>query len=120
MDKMQRISIVWGFLIILIFGILTCFALTWKSKNNGYKNLEKSLLNSVKGYYESKYQYPTGMEVVTVTFEELKNNNVLTELKYGNDYCDGYVNVSYDGVINYKAYIKCNNYTSKGYNEIVS
>ena len=118
MNKMRRISIMWGFSIIIMFALLTFFSLTWKNKNQGYKDIESLLVDSVKGYYESKYQYPTGMEVITITLEELKNNNILTELKNGEDYCDGYVNVSYDLVINYKAFIKCNNYITDGYSEI--
>lgn len=117
MNKMKKISIAWGILIVIVFGLLTYFALTWKNSTNEYKKLENTLVDSVKAYYESKYKYPTGMEVITVTLNELKENNILSELRYEDDLCDGYVDVAYDNVITYKAYIKCSNYVTKGYND---
>ena len=113
--KMHRISVIWGVVMLLIFTLLTFIALNWKKNNNGYKDLENLLVDKVISYYESKYSYPTGMEVVTISLAELKENNVINELNYNGDVCDGYVNVSFDGVINYRGYIKCNNYMTKGY-----
>lgn len=113
--KMHRISVIWGVVMLLIFTLLTIIALNWKKNNNGYKDLENLLVDKVISYYESKYSYPTGMEVVTISLAELKENNVINELNYNGDVCDGYVNVSFDGVINYRGYIKCNNYMTKGY-----
>lgn len=117
--KMHRISVIWGVVMLLIFTLLTIIALNWKKNNNGYKDLENLLVDKVISYYESKYSYPTGMEVVTISLAELKENNVINELNYNGDVCDGYVNVSFDGVINYRGYIKCNNYMTKGYSSSV-
>lgn len=117
--KMHRISVIWGVVMLLIFTLLTFIALNWKKNNNGYKDLENLLVDKVISYYESKYSYPTGMEVVTISLAELKENNVINELNYNGDVCDGYVNVSFDGVINYRGYIKCNNYMTKGYSSSV-
>lgn len=117
--KMHRISVIWGIVMLLIFTLLTIIALNWKKNNNGYKDLENLLVDKVISYYESKYSYPTGMEVVTISLAELKENNVINELNYNGDVCDGYVNVSFDGVINYRGYIKCNNYMTKGYSSSV-
>ena len=119
LKKMKKISVIWGMVMILIFGLLTFVALNWKKSDREYKKLEELLVSKVTSYYESKYSYPTGMEVVTISLSELKENNILDELKYNDDVCDGYVKVSFDGVINYKGYIKCNNYVTKGYIEAV-
>ena len=61
--------------------------------------------------------YPTKGNRSKVSLEDLKNSNMLEELKVDDDNCDGYVIVENTGVIEYKAYIKCNNYTTKDYDK---
>lgn len=117
MKEMRKLTIVWGLVILIIFAGLTTFALLWKDKNRKYKDLEKELAGKVQGYYETKYEYPKGMEVITITKQDLINDQVIENLKIDNDECDGYVDVSNNTVIEYTAYIKCPNYTTKGYNK---
>ena len=115
MKELRRISIIWGLLLLAIFVTLTFFALKWKSKNEPYFNQEKILVSKTKSYYEINHSYPNKGDYVIITFEELKNNQMLDELKVNEDTCDGYVKVENNNVIEYTAYIKCNNYTSKDY-----
>ena len=117
MKELKRISIIWGLLLFVIFAALTFFALQWKSKNGPYFELEKTLISKTKSYYESEHSYPAKGQSVTITFQELKNSNLLEELKVNDDVCDGFVIVENNGVIDYKAYIKCNNYTTKDYDK---
>ena len=114
--QLKKISIIWGLMLILVFGTMTTFSLMWKKKNQGYKNLEKELVTKVEGYFEQEHKYPTGIEVVTIDLKELQEHDIIQELKYNDDICNGYVDVSNDIVIKYKAYIKCNKYQTKGYN----
>ena len=117
MKELKKISIIWGLLLLLIFGLLTFFALKWKTKTTPYFKLEEELVSKTKSYYEINHAYPTNGNHVNITYQELKDNNMIGELKTENDECDGYVKVENKGVIDYKAFIKCNNYTTKDYDK---
>lgn len=115
MKELKKISIIWGLLLLVIFSLLTFFALKWKAKNSPYFKLEEQLVAKTKSYYEMNHSYPTKDNYVIIPFEELRENNMIDELKIDDDECDGYVKVQNNGVIEYNAYIKCNHYTTKDY-----
>jgi len=115
MKELRRISIVWGLLLLAIFVALTFFALKWKSKNEPYFNLEKVMVAKTKSYYEINHQYPSKGNYVIIKYDELKANDMIDELKVNDDNCDGYVKVENTNVIEYNAFIKCGNYTTKNY-----
>jgi len=117
MKQLKIISIVWGLLLLAIFSVLTYFALQWKAKIYPYLLKEDEIVEKTKSYYESNHSYPNKGEEVIITFDELKEHNVLEELKVNDDSCTGYVIVKNTGVIDYKGYIKCENYTSKDYEQ---
>lgn len=117
MKELRRISIIWGLLLFLIFSALTFFGLKWKKKTEPYLKLEETLVEKTKSYYETNHSYPNKDEEVKITYNELKEHDVYNELKNNEDECDGYVLVTNNGVINYKGFIKCNNYTSKNYDK---
>ena len=117
MKELKRLSIIWGLLLFAIFSVLTFFALKWKSKTAGYFDLEEKLKSSTQSNYESKHTYPEKGQEVIVTFKELKEDNILEELKYNDDECDGYVLVTKNDVVEFKPFIKCNNYTTKDYDK---
>ena len=117
MREIRRISFVWGFILVLIFGVLTFFAMKWKNKYEPYFKLEQKLIDSCKFYYESAYSYPSKGQQVKIKYEELKSKNIIDSLSYNEDECNGYAIVKNNGVIEYNAYIKCNNYTTKDYSE---
>ena len=120
MKELRRISIVWGLLLFIIFAALTFFALQWKAKTSPYLDLEKTMVSKTKSYYEMDHSYPQKGQSVIITFEDLKNANMMEELKVNDDTCEGYVKVENTGVIEYKAYIKCKSYTSKDYDKYKS
>ena len=115
MKQLKRISIIWGLLVFMIFSVLTFFALQWKSTKQPYFNLENNLVEATKKYYEAEHSYPNQGEKIKITFEELKEKNLLTELKINEEECNGYTLVENNGVIEYKGYIKCSDYTTKNY-----
>ena len=117
MKELRRLSIIWGLLLFAVFSLLTFFALKWKFKTEGYFKLEDKLVNITKSYFETKYSYPKEGEEIIVSYKELKEKELLTELKKDEDECDGYVLVSNKGVIDYKGYIKCSNYTTKDFDK---
>ncbi len=116
LKKMQKISIVWGLLLfVLVFG-LTAIGIVYKNKSVKYKDLEKDLEEKTKQYVELKFLYPEDDDSIKITFDELKNEKIVNELKVEDDFCDGYVNITKEnGVFKYKPYIKCNKYTTKNY-----
>ena len=115
MKKNNQLFIVWGVLVVLIVDGLTVLGLMMKSKFNEYDVIEKKLLDSGIKYIDIKFLYPEGNDVVKVTSDELIQNGYLDELKYNDNICTGYVTVRLEKVYQYKAYIKCGNYTTKGY-----
>jgi uncharacterized protein YpmB len=115
-DKMKRISIVWGIMVVLIVGMLTVFGFFYKSKTTIYDELEEKLVDASKKYVDANFLYPQDKDELKVTKEELVDNQYLDELKKDDNDCSGYVIVKLsNGVYTYKAYIKCPNYKTKGY-----
>ncbi len=119
MKQLKTISIVWGLIIIVLFVTLTFFALKWKNQVYPYTELEEKLITTTKKYYESKYQYPAAGESKYISLDELKENNLINSLKKDDDECNGFVKVTMNNVIEYKSYIKCNNYTTKDYDKYI-
>ena len=117
MKEMRKLSFVWGLMLVIVFGVLTFFALKWKNENEPYFKLEESLVSATKYYYESAYSYPNKGEQVRIKYKELKDNNMIESLSINDSECDGYVIVKNNGVIEYNGYIKCENYTTKNYSE---
>jgi hypothetical protein len=115
MKDLQKIAIIWGLILVSIFALLTAFALKWKAKDQAYTALEDKLVKATENYFEEKYTYPQGNNTVKITLTELKDNNLIDKLAYNDDECDGYVIINNNGVINYKGYIKCSKYMTKGY-----
>ncbi len=116
MDKMRKISIIWGSILVLLFIALTIFGIAIKNKDKGYKELENKMVEATKKYVELNFLYPQGEDKVKVTDEELKGEKLIDELEYNNDKCEGYVLVYLDTMVyKYDAYIKCDNYVTDGF-----
>ncbi len=115
MKKTKGLFIAWAIIVIIIVILLTVLGFLLKSKNGEYEKLETKITDSAKRYVDNKFLYPEDDEKLKVTSKELIEATFLDELKIKNDVCTGYVVVSKDGVYKYKAYIKCKNYTTKGY-----
>ena len=121
MKDLRKISIVWGLVLFAIFAVLTFFALKWKSKNTPYFSLEDKMVKILQSNYEGTYgYYPTVGQSKNVTLNELRSLQNSDELTIKNEECDGYVRVYNNKVIEYKAYIKCKNYTTKDYEKFKS
>jgi|GEM_PF-5113184 len=88
--------------------------------NNTYNqmetNLEAAALNYVKTYYTSQK-----IDTIAVSINNLKERNMITNIVDQKDSapCKGYVLVDNAGETNLvsKAYIKCSNYTTSGYQD---
>lgn len=117
MDKLKKVSIVWGIVAILLFAFLTTMGLIYKNKSQKYKDAEEQLVKEVKSYTATDFKFPANGEEVIITLEELKKANIMKELKVENQTCDGYVALTFNNVTEYKAYIRCDKYTTHGYDK---
>lgn len=120
MDKIKKMYFVWALIVILIFVILTVFGFMYKNKTSVYKELEERLVNIAKKYVDAKFLYPEGNEKLIIKKDELIENGYLISLNIldetHDEECDGYATIQRKGtVFDYKGYVKCSNYTTKGY-----
>ena len=119
MKQLKTISVVWGLLILVVFTCLTIFALKWKKDIYPYTLLEDKLVTATKKFYEQNYSYPAKGSSIYITYDELKENEMIDELKKDDDTCTGLVKVTMNNVVEYKAYIKCDKYTTKDYDKYI-
>ena len=118
MNEMKKLSVVWGILLILIFGMLTTFGVLYTKKIRPYKDMENMLADLTKKYVEIEFSYPQNGEELIITLEQLKEKSLLEELKHNDEVCDGYATIKKSkGVYEYKGYVKCSDYKTKGYQE---
>lgn len=112
---MKKILITWICVAIVLVAGLTILGFTITKKNKPYKNLEKKLTEAAE-YYAGVYPDILSSNNIKITNEELIDHKYSETLTVNNEKCDGYVVVEKNmGAFNYKAYIKCDNYETKGY-----
>ena len=113
-NVMKKNMIIWLILIVILVGGLTIIALKIKNANKEYKTLEKKMTDVAKAYYGEKPGLLKNNE--TISIQDLSDyDNTLTN-KVNEEECNGYVKTTSNmGIFEYKAYIKCNEYTTKGY-----
>lgn len=113
---MKKISVVWGIILFLMVAFLTAIGFLYKHKASEYKKLEENLVNAAEKYVEFKFLYPDEKQSIKISLEEMQNAEFIEELKKDDDVCDGYVILEHDGfVYQYKGYVSCSKYTTKGY-----
>lgn len=115
MNKMRVIYIVWASLVLVLIVALTILGLVYQKRLEPYKDLETKLSEAAKKYVELKFIYPETGEVLTIKAEDMIKENIIKNLSYKEDSCTGYVKLTYNGVYKYDAFVKCNNYQTKGY-----
>lgn len=117
MKKNNILFVIWGVIVIALIGLLTTMGFMLKGKNEEYEKLEKRLKEATSSYVDHNFLYPEGNEKLKILSKDLVDNGFLKneELKVGKDVCTGYVVLKKDMVYEYDAFIKCNSYTTKGY-----
>ncbi len=117
MKKMHIYIVLWGIVVVAIISLLTVFGFLYKSKTKVYKDLEEKLVEAEKKYADAKFLYPKNGENVYTSADKLIAEKYLDNINIKNDKCSGYAQVLLDGTVyKYKAFIKCDKYTTKGYN----
>lgn len=116
MDKMGKLSIIWGTILVLIVTLLTTFGFVYKSKTSVYKDLEEKIVEAEKKYVDASFLYPNDNDVLKTDVKDLVRDKYLNELKIDDKECSGYAEVLKNGTVyEYKGYVKCDNYETKGY-----
>ncbi len=116
MNKIQKFGIVWGVIVVIIFGLLIAFGFLYKNKSKDYKELEKKLVEAEKKYADAHFAYPDTGDILKTDSKTLIEEGFLDNLKVNDEECVGYAIVSHTStVFDYKGYVSCNNYKTKGY-----
>ncbi len=112
LQKMHKISIIWGIIMMLLVLALTVIAISYKKETKEYKDFETKLADTTQKYIEQSGLYPE--EEMHLTLTELLKLNVIETTTVKDKTCQGYVNIKNDKqFFDYKAYIKCGNYETK-------
>lgn len=117
MKKNNYLFILWGVIVIALVVLLTIMGFMLKGKNKKYERVENRLKEATSSYVDHNFLYPESDEKLKILTKDLLDNGFLKyeELKVNKDVCTGYVILKKDMVYEYEAFIKCNNYTTKGY-----
>ena len=112
LQRMHKISIIWGIIMMLLVLALTLIATSDKKETKEYKAFETKLEEATKNYIEKDGLYPE--EEMHLTLTELLKLNVIETNVVKDKNCQGYVDIKNDEqFFDYEAYIKCGNYETK-------
>lgn len=112
LQRMHKISIIWGIIMMLLVLALTLIAISYKKETKEYKAFEIKLEEATKNYIEKDGLYPE--EEMNLTLTELLKLNVIETNVVKDKTCQGYVDIKNDEqFFDYEAYIKCGNYETK-------
>ena len=116
---MKKVTIVWAFIVLSLFAALTTYGILFTKQNKAYKELEKDLAEAGKKYGEIDFVYDNvGETGINVSFDDLKKEGLIETLEVEEDKCEGYVKIyKSDFVFEYKGFVKCSKYTTKGYDK---
>jgi len=115
---MKKMYAAWIFLISVLMIALLFIGYKYSNKNKEYKAKEHDLIEQSSSYIEKNdIELNTG-ESIKLDHNRLVKSGLIQSMKVKDDECEGYVKVTktqtgYD----YKAYLKCKNYTTEGYIE---
>ena len=118
---MKKITIIWSIIMFLLVVLIVLIGVLISKKETNYKALESDIVEAMKVYYgqdTNLAKLPKKKNKTSkVTIGELEAfghniNNIVD-----GDTCTGYgIVTKKDIAFGYKAYIKCSNYETKGYN----
>lgn len=115
MKKNTIMLICWAVILLIIVGILTYLGINIKKTTKYYEDLERKIVNACEKYVLDNNIILEDDEVIKIKSRDLIENGYMKEIRYKEDACVGYVEITNDGVYNYKGYIKCNNYKTRNY-----
>lgn len=115
MNKLKVTWIVWGIVMIAIVILLFFLGIMLSKKNKPYKDKETEIIEIAKMYVESSTWYPEQGQHIKIDVKELIEKGLIDEVVVEKDKCNGYIEVTNNGIIEYKTYLNCKNYKTHGY-----
>ena len=111
---MKKISIAWGIVVVLICITLLYIGNGVKQERIEYEGLESDLKDAAIGYMLKKDISLGEGEMKKITFKELNEEKLISELNTKNDKCDGYVIVlKNNNKVEYTPYLECKIYSTE-------
>ena len=116
---MKKNTKIYFILFTITLIILTALISGNNIRTKPYRNFEKEVIKAMEKYYgqdTNLKKLPAKDKVTKITIEELQNFGIKINTNIKDDTCIGYGKVTGLSVSHkYEAYIKCNNYTTKNY-----
>lgn len=111
---MKKILYVWITIAVILVGGLTFIGIKIKNQNSPYTEVEKELVFAAQSYM-GQYISEMPSSQTTISYKKLLETGLIKENEYD---CDGYVFIKKNlATFDYKAYIKCDKYTTKDFDE---
>ncbi len=119
MKKTKILLVVWAIIVIVLVGLLTLMGFMLKNNKEEYLEMEEELREAAQKYVLDNGYYPENGGELKLSSEDLYEAAYLDhdDLENNGDTCQGYVVIYTENIVKYKAYIKCKNYTTNGYQE---
>ena len=112
---MKMISIIWGSTLVILLVGLIWLGIVYNKKISVYKDAITTMESATKTYVNDKSIYPASGKHLKIYIGELQDAGYIRDLNI-EDSCNGFVIVEYNkDVFEYKGYLSCDGYTSKGY-----
>lgn len=116
MKKSTKIYII---LIAITLTVLTTLISINNIRTKPYRRLETEVVDAMKKYYgqdTNLKKLPQNEQKVKITIDELKDFGIDINTKVNDDNCTGYGLVTGLSISHkYESFIKCNDYTTKNY-----
>lgn len=113
--KRIKLTLIGRVVFTFIFVILASLILFIGSRSK-YRKLENNLRDAAKKYVELKHSYNDIEEGIKINYDELKMEVDMPELIIKGNACEGYALVKKNKIVfEFKGFIKCPKYTTRGY-----
>ena len=115
---MKKMVMAWVFLISVLLLALLFFGYTYIDSISGYRTKEADMVEASDFYLTlSNINLSTG-EGIRIEDKQLIESKTLSSMKVDDEECKGYVDIKKNvSGYDFKAYIKCENYVTEGYEE---
>jgi len=115
---MKKLTIIWVVVMSLMFVFIYSIGLSYSKTFKPYRTLEADYVEAAQIYLEMYEIKLNSYQTLELSSDELLETNSLTSSNVDGDECTGYVVIKRKLVdYEYKAYIKCQNYTTNDYEE---
>ena len=117
MERMKKMTIIWGMMVISIVLVLTFIGFTYNKKLKDYQAFEDKLTKACEKYVSENDLIKEDTKELKINMKDLKKNKYIDKLEVNQNKCNGYVLVVIDKDTSYQAFIDCGKYQTEGYKD---